>query len=286
MQERMRETVSKLSETWYPRDYLHKDNLDAAAAWISSELASTGAAVHDQTYTVSGTTYRNVVASYGPETPSRVVLGAHYDVVQDVPGADDNASGVAGLLEVGRLLAKDSPSVRIELVAFTLEEPPYFATADMGSAVHAKSLSDTKVECKAMIALEMIGYFSDQAGSQTFPVGGMESIYGDVGNFIAVVGRTDQKTLVDGVRATMAAASGLRTEPLAAPSSLTGVDFSDHRSYWTYSWPAVMVTDTAFYRNTNYHKPTDTQDKLDFGKMELVVVGVHAAVRELAGASP
>ncbi|MBI5534717.1 MAG: M28 family peptidase [Deltaproteobacteria bacterium] len=282
MQDRMRETVSKLSETWKPRDYKHKENLEAAASWISQELASTGATVKDQTYTVDGTTYRNVIASYGPDTTSRVVLGAHYDVVQDVPGADDNASGVAGLLEVGRLLSKDSPSLRVELVAFTLEEPPYFATANMGSAVHAKSLSDGKVECKAMIALEMIGFYSEEAGSQTFPVSGMESIYGNVGNFVAVVGRTDQKTLVDGVRATMAAASGLRTEPLAAPSSMTGVDFSDHRSYWTYSWPAVMVTDTAFYRNTNYHKSTDTQEKLDFGKMELVVVGVHAAVKELA----
>jgi Zn-dependent M28 family amino/carboxypeptidase len=284
MQERMRETVTKLSVTWYPRDYLHQSNLDAAAAWIGKELASTGASLSDQTYAIGGTTYRNVIASYGPDTPSRVIVGAHYDAVKDVPGADDNASGVAGLLEVGRLLAKDAPSLRVELVAFTLEEPPYFATGNMGSAVHAKSLSDGKVECKAMIALEMIGYYSEQAGSQTFPISGMTSIYGDVGNFIAVVGRSDQKTLVDGVRATMGSASGLRVEPLAAPSSMTGVDFSDHRSYWTYGWPAVMVTDTAFYRNGNYHKATDTQDTLDFAKMELVVVGVHAAVKELSAA--
>lgn len=280
--EYMRQIVQKLSVDLFPRDWSHPDHLNEAAAFISQKLTATTGEVREQTYTVSGNTYRNVIATLGPETESRVVVGAHYDAVEAAPGADDNASGVAGLLYLAALLSKETLPVRVELVAFTLEEPPHFATPGMGSAVHAAALADDDVPLIAMFAIEMIGYFSDKAGTQSFPVGGLEAIYGDVGDFIAVIGRTDQSALVDSVHGAMAKAMTLRAEKLAAPPSLKGVDFSDHRSYWAQGWPAVMITDTAFYRNDNYHRPTDTIDTLDFAKSVQVVKGLCAAVLEVA----
>jgi Zn-dependent M28 family amino/carboxypeptidase len=281
---RLESSVRTLVESFGPRDESHPENLDRVATWIRGELERTGGKVTDQPFQVGGATYRNVIAHFGPDTRDRVVVGAHYDTAGPLPGADDNASGVAGLLELARLLGSSRLQRRVELVAYSLEEPPYFASREMGSAFHARSLKAQGAQVRSMICLEMIGYFSDAPDSQEFPVSALRLAYPSRGNFILVVGRLGQGGLVRRVQQRMErAAAPLDVRSLIAPASLPGVDFSDHRNYWNEGWDAVMITDSAFYRNPNYHEERDTPDTLDYGRMARVVDGVHAAVLAEAG---
>ena len=280
---RLERDVKQLVEAFNPRGYRHTENLDRAAAFLGAELARAGGRVTEQTYTVEGRVYRNVLARFGPASPARVVVGAHYDAANDLPGADDNASGVAGLLELGRKLGEASPPGDVELVAFTLEEPPYFRSPDMGSARHARSLREANAEVTAMISLEMIGYFSDEEGSQSFPVAPLALLYPTVGNFIAVIGDFGSGSLVRTVKGAMLGATDLPVYSMNAPAAVQGVDWSDHRSYWAEGYPAVMVTDTSFLRNRRYHTAEDTPDTLDYTRMAKVVTGVYQAVVALSG---
>ncbi len=279
---RLRAHVSKLSTELAPRDESHVENLDRVAAYIKDEFSQTSALVSEQTYQVRGNTYRNVIAQFGPESEERIVVGAHYDTAGPLPGADDNASGVAGLLELAHLLNRQPPSLRVELVAFTLEEPPYFRTTKMGSSIHAQSLRMYNKRVRAMLCLEMIGYFSDAPNTQHFPGAVLSPFYPSAGNFIGVVGRLSDWSLTRKTKATMRNASPLPVYSINAPSFVTGVDFSDHSSYWDAGYSAVMITDTAFYRNRYYHTAEDTEEKLDYARMAMVVEGVYAAVVELA----
>jgi len=279
---RLKHDVRLISTTFSPRDHLHVENLDKVAAYLHDELATAGGRVSEQTLLAHGRTYRNVIASFGPEQGDRIVVGAHYDTFGPNPGADDNASGVAGLLELARLLGQTTLTRRVDLVAYTLEEPPYFGTPSMGSAVHAKSLKDEGVPLRCMISLEMIGYFSDARGSQDYPNRLVGLLYPSTGNFIGVVGNLGGVLLVRRIKAAMASATDLPVRSLNAPRSVVGIDFSDHMNYWDNGYDAVMVTDTAFFRNANYHTNLDTWLELDFIRMGKVVQGVHAAVVELA----
>jgi Zn-dependent M28 family amino/carboxypeptidase len=275
--------VRELSETFAPRDAAHTENLDRAAAYLRAEFERAGGRVSEQPFRVGSRTYRNVVASFGAEDGERVVVGAHYDTAGAQPGADDNASGVAGLLELARLLGEMPPTgARVDLVAYTLEEPPYFRSANMGSRVHADSLRSEGVRVRAMISLEMIGYFSDAEESQTYPVGLLKAFYPSRGNFIAVIGRFGRGSLVRRVKRAMTQATELPVYSINAPRAIPGVDFSDHLNYWNAGYEAAMITDTAFYRNPHYHAATDTPDTLDYKRMAMVVEGVRAAVLELA----
>jgi Zn-dependent M28 family amino/carboxypeptidase len=278
---RLETHVRALAETFAPRDESHPQNLDRAAAYIRRELQEAGGRVEEQPFEVGGTTYRNVIARFGPETRERIVVGAHYDAAGPYPGADDNASGVAGLIELARLLKRNTPRTQVELVAYTLEEPPHFASSTMGSAFHAAALKRQGIPLRAMIALEMIGYFTDAPDSQRFPLSGMKSLYPSRGNFITVAGKLGQGSLVRQVKKAMRSASPLGVEAISAPPSLPGVSLSDHRNYWEAGYPAVMITDTAFYRNDNYHTESDTPDTLDYKRMAMVVQGLHAAVMGL-----
>jgi hypothetical protein len=280
--ERLRAHVRALSEEFVPRDHSNPQNLNRAAAYIRDELRRAGGRVSVQDFEVRGATYRNVVASFGPERGERIVVGAHYDAAGPYPAADDNASGVAGLIELARLLSTESPETRVDLVAFALEEPPFFRTGHMGSAVHARSLRARGVRVRLMISLEMIGYFTDAAGSQRFPLAMLKAFYPTRGNFIAVVGKFGQGSAVRRVKAAMRRASPLPVHSINAPRWVPGVDFSDHASYWEAGYPAVMVTDTAFYRNPYYHTARDTPGTLDYARMAMVVQGIHAAVLRLA----
>jgi len=279
---RLEAHVRKLSIEFSPRDVTHVQNLDAAAAYIASEFKQTGATVQEQPYRVEGTSFRNIIASFGPDTGERIVVGAHYDAAGPMPGADDNASGVAGLIELARLLGARSPAMRVELVAYSTEEPPYFRTTGMGSSVHAESLRKANVKLRTMFSLEMIGYFSDARGSQHFPAGILGAFYPSTGNFIGVVGRVGDGLLTRRVKKSMSAASPLSVYSISAPSFIPGVDFSDQLNYWEAGYNALMITDTAFYRNQNYHTANDTVEKLDFKRMAMVVEGVYAAVNDLA----
>jgi hypothetical protein len=279
---RLEAHVRMLSTQLHPRDEGHPENLDRAAAYIRAELQRARGVVSEQPYEVNGKTYRNVIASFGPETAERIVVGAHYDTAGPLPGADDNASGVAGLLELAQLLSSQQLPMRVELVAFTLEEPPYFRTAHMGSAIHAASLRKQGVNVRVMISLEMIGYFSDQPESQKFPASFLGAFYPSRGNFIGVVGTLGEGLLVRRVKKAMRGASPLPVYSINAPSSVPGVDFSDQLNYWNAGYDAVMITDTAFFRNQNYHTAYDTPEKLDYKRMAMVIEGVYAAVLVLA----
>ncbi|MFT0214029.1 M28 family peptidase [Pseudomonas sp. F1_0610] len=271
--------VRFLSETVHPRNYSELDNLNAAADYIAKHFKQLNLTVEEQVFDIDGNAYRNIIASLGPKEGEVLIVGAHYDSFHDTPGADDNASGVAGLLELARLLSENPPSYPVQLIAYSLEEPPAFATQAMGSSVHARSLSDSKQKIKLMIALEMIGYFSDEKSSQQFPLKLLSKLYPDQGNFISVIGRLSDSAETRQVKALMLGATDLPVHSLNAPRALNVIDFSDHRNYWDADIKAVMVTDTAFFRNHNYHQLTDTASTLDYQRMAKVVQGVYAVVQ-------
>ena len=279
---RLEAHVRMLSETLVPRDHAHPENLDRVAAYIYSELTTAGGRVSDQPFEARGKTYRNVVALFGPDSPERIVVGAHYDTAGPLPGADDNASGVAGLIELGRLLGKANLAGRVELVAYSLEEPPYYRTPLMGSAVHAAELKQQGVHIRAMLSLEMIGYFSDEEGSQRYPVPGLSLFYPTRGNFVVVTGHLNTAPVVRRIKRAMTEATLLPVYSLNAPADMPGaVELSDHLNYWLEGYTAVMISNTAYYRNSNYHLKADTAEKLDYRRLAQVVQGVFAAVMSL-----
>lgn len=263
--------VKILSENFLPRNFHHPKNLDAAASYIQSNFNKYNSDTYLQSYQIEENEFSNVVSNYGPDTKEIVVVGAHYDAYSSHPGADDNASGVTGLLELGRLLSTLNLSKRVVLVAYTCEEPPQFASERMGSFVHANSVSRKTV--RLMISLEMIGYFSEDQGSQNFPVSILKYLYPEQGNYIAVVGEV-LSFEASSLKHTINRYTALDAYSINAPSFVPGVDFSDHRNYWALNYPAVMVTDTAFFRNKKYHKSTDTYDRLNYEHMSKVVYGV------------
>ncbi len=275
----LQQHVRAISESFYPRDYLHTQNLDACAEYIREQFEKSGAKVRVQEYQADGRTYRNVIARCGAGSDDLIVVGAHYDACDHTPGADDNASGVAGLIELAHLLARHPTGQNIELVAYTLEEPPYFTTPEMGSAQHAKSLRGADV--RGVIVLEMIGYFTDAPRSQDYPSPVLRLFYPGTGNFIALAGRTDQWRFMREFKSGMSGATALPVWSINASAKLPGLDFSDHRNYWDEGYDAIMVTDTAFYRNKKYHGAGDTWDRLDYRRMADVVVGVYEGVKGL-----
>lgn len=272
---RLEGVVRKLSEDFHPRNFRNTGNLNATADYIQAHFEQAGGRVEIQEFSVSGRSYKNVRAFFGDVSDSRMIIGAHYDSHDDTPGADDNASGVAGLVELAYLFQKHTLRRGIELVAYSLEEPPFFDSKYMGSYVHAKSIADESITVEAMIALEMIGYFDEAFGSQNYPTRLFDIIYPNTGNFIAVVGRMDQRNIISKVKAGMKGTSDLDVHSIAAPESVPGIDFSDHRNYWQFGYNAVMVTDTAFYRNHAYHTTEDTWDRLNYDKMANVVRAVY-----------
>jgi Zn-dependent M28 family amino/carboxypeptidase len=274
---RLEASVRRLASK--PRGYKNVENLDAVAAWIEEQLPKPT----EQVWEVEGHTYRNVSALFGPPgNGPRVVVGAHYDTADGLPGADDNASGVAGTLELARLFSQAPPPGRVEVVFWSLEEPPWFRKPEMGSARHADALADAGVEVRAALSLEMIGFFSDAEGSQHFPSPVLKLFYPTTASYIAIVGDTQQRSLVRTVKAAMRGASDLPVDSINAPTLIPGIDWSDHRSYWAHGWPAVMVTDTAMNRNANYHEATDLPETLDYVRMAKVVEGVYSAACALA----
>ncbi|MEM7223217.1 MAG: M28 family peptidase [Pseudomonadota bacterium] len=275
---RLERDVRALAAIEPPRNGQNVEGLDRAADHIAQAFAASGCVPALQSFELHHTLYKNVVCSFGPSDGPRVVIGAHYDVHGDHnPGADDNASGVAGVLELARMIAATAPDLghRIDSVAFTLEEPPYFHSAEMGSYVYARRLREERAEVALMIAVEMIGYFSDEPGSQGFPLAPLAWFYPDKGNFIAVVGLLGDRDLVARVKELMSLSPEMPVYSINAPRFVTGVDFSDHWSFWQQGYPAVMVTDTAFLRNPNYHRATDRPETLDYKRMAKVVEGLY-----------
>ena len=245
--------VEKLSLDFSPRDYANIENLDKVADYITREFISYGYAPTIQLFTVNGAEYKNVVVHIGEEIKRpKIIVGAHYDAAGPYPGADDNASGVAGLLELARLLKGRNVHRPITMVAYSLEEPPFFGSESMGSFVHAKSEKEHGADIELMISLEMLGYYSEEENSQNYPLGFLRLIYPGRADFIAIVDQLFSNSAYK-VKKAVSAHMSLKVYSINAPSIVPGIDFSDHRSYWLHGYNAVMITDTAFLRYPHYH---------------------------------
>jgi hypothetical protein len=261
-----------------PRDSKHPDVLKKVADWLAQDMTLPGARVTRQSYTVKNESFENIRVNFGPDAGPRIIIGAHFDAYRGLPGADDNGSGVAVLLELARLLSAQPPPVPVELVAWNLEEPPFFRTENMGSRIHARSLKEEGVPVKFAVSLESLGTYSEAPKSQSYPLPGMGVLYPDRGNFLALVGNYGSGWLLRKSKERMQEATSLPIWSINAPSWLVGIDFSDHGSYWKEGYPAFMVTGTAFYRNKRYHTPQDTPDQLDYEQMARVVQAVYGLI--------
>lgn len=279
--EALQRDVEMLSVTFAERNFLHIETLNQAAHFIHTQFSHASSETQLQTYTVDGDQYHNVIAHFGPKQGQPLIIGAHYDAFEETAGADDNASGVAGLLALAQLLKAHPPKIPVELIAYTLEEPPFFRTEDMGSRRHADQLAKDGITPRLVIALEMIGYFSDAPNSQQYPFAQLAWFYPTEANFIAVVGHFAGTQETRRVKAAMQSATDLPVLSINAPAMLTGIDFSDHASYWQHDMPAIMVTDTSFYRNKHYHHPTDIPSTLDYARMAKVVQGVYGVIKSM-----
>ncbi|MBF0338288.1 MAG: M28 family peptidase [Nitrospirae bacterium] len=281
----VKEIVYFLAREIGSRSYRNMFALEATVRYISQRLSDYGYSVSYQTYKYRGNVYRNIIAELrGKESPETVVIiGAHYDTVYSTPGADDNASGIAGLLEVARVVATSGFSKTVRFVAFAFEEFPAFISDQMASYVYARSLRERNENVELMICLEMIGYFSDKADSQRFPLPFFKWFYPREGNFIVVVGDTKARRFVSRIKHAFRKGSELAVESITAPRWIPGITFSDHKSFWKCGYDAVMITDTAFYRNPNYHRRSDTPDTLCYGSMAEVVSGLVCAIGAVAG---
>jgi Zn-dependent M28 family amino/carboxypeptidase len=259
--------------------------LNQTAEYIFSVFSQYADATYYQTFEVRGETYKNVVCRFGSANNNPlVVVGAHYDVDGEQEGADDNASGIVGLLELVRLLSHEKLDYPVEIVAYTLEELPFCFTENMGSTIHAKSLYDLRTSVYGMVALEMIGYFDDTPNSQSYPAKEMETVYGNKGDFILLAGKTDAGEFVKKFSAGFEKAATINTKKFNVPPNMvrnTGIDRSDHSSYWKFGYDALMITNTANFRNPNYHKKSDTMETLDIPKMMKVINAIVLAIKNL-----
>ncbi|HET7672446.1 MAG TPA: M28 family peptidase [Burkholderiales bacterium] len=265
--ERLRRHVSVLAESERNAD------LERPARYIESAFKAHGVAVESDWFVSRGRKVRNLQTP----GPAAIVVGAHYDSVFRSPGANDNASGVAVVIELAALLR--NPGIRF--IAFANEESPYFRGPDMGSWHSAQGSRQRGEPLRAMLSLEMLGYYRDEPGSQRYPPP-LSLLYPDRANFIAFVGDLGSRELVRRTIASFRRHAQFPSEGVAAPAIIPGIDWSDHWSFRQHGYPAMMVTDTAFNRYPHYHEPSDTADKLDYERMARVTLGLAAAIKELS----
>jgi Zn-dependent M28 family amino/carboxypeptidase len=275
--------VHALSVVIGTRSILEYGKIQEAERYILTFLEGQGIPFSLQGYDHEGNRYNNIVVTLegSSHRDESVIIGAHYDSISGSPGADDNASAVAVLLELCRDLKDYRPDRTLKMIFFVLEEPPSFMTPAMGSNVYATQARDQGENIVGMICLEMMGYFNDAEGSQAFPIPGMHWLFPDRGNFIGVVGNVHSRELTLAVAEALKVGSALPVEHLVALPFIPGVGLSDHGPFWKMGFRAVMVTDTAFYRNPNYHGAKDTIETLRFDKMSQLIRGMVHVVEYL-----
>lgn len=281
--DRLRETVTRLCGEFAPRRAERPENLAAVSGWIGSQLAEAGLAVEFQDYRAAGRLFRNVVGRRpGGADPAAgtYVIGAHYDAYGDSPGADDNASGVAVLLELARTLPRVRPKRTQLFVAFGPAEPPLAGSDQTGSHVFARKLVADGVAVQLMISLDSVGYYSDRPRSQGFPYLALRLLYPDRGNFLAIVGDLHAGAAIERVKRGMLAMRSIPVHSLRASPGWVGHDLLDHGAFLGLGLPAVQVTDTAFMRFPYYHLAEDTPEKLDYERMAAVVQALHGVLWE------
>lgn len=280
----LRRDVERLSVSIGERNLRRYPALAQAADWIEQELTAAGLTVTRQPFTVQALSCHNLEAEIrGTALPGEiVVVGAHYDSAAGTPGANDNATGVAALLELARRFAPQRPARTLRFVAFANEEPPYFQTSAMGSWIYAHGCRKRNENLTAVLSLETIGYFDTRPGTQHYP-SPFDLLYPAEGDFIAVVGNVGSRQLVRQVVASFRRHARFPSEGGAVPGMIDGVGWSDHWSFWQEGYSAVMVTDTALFRYPYYHQPNDTPDKINFEYLARVVQGLAEVVADLAG---
>ncbi|MFP4487523.1 MAG: M28 family peptidase, partial [Campylobacterales bacterium] len=266
----MEATLKYLTSIQPPRNYKNLDSLNRVAEYLKSRFEGFGLQTEYMPYMIEQREYKNIIATINPNAKHRLVMGAHYDVYGEFQGADDNASAVAGLVQSAKLLSCEDISIRIDFVAFSTEEPPYFLNGNMGSQRHAKMLKEQGVELIGVINYEMIGYFSDEPNSQNYPYPLMEMIYPNTGNFIAAVANESSKEFLEEL-GLKNAYKKIGYESMLLPDDVAHIAASDQISYWEQGYKGVMISDTAHFRNPNYHTKNDTIDTLDIEKMGFVV---------------
>jgi len=270
---RMKEDVRFLTEIRPFRNYENIESLEKVVSYIKEQLSNINVGHAEQKWLAEENEYKNILCSYQPQKQKRLIMGAHYDVCGDTPGADDNGSAVSGLLETIRLVFESKPELDygIDFVFYCLEEPPFFGTKQMGSYVHAKSVSKNKDNIIGMICYEMIGYFSDEKNSQDFPMPGLNLIYPSRGNFIMTVGIPEYESFNKKVFKGMKKKSKVPVYNFSHRLGRSLASMSDQRNYWKFDIPALMINDTSFMRNDNYHKLSDDMETLDYNKMSEVI---------------
>jgi Zn-dependent M28 family amino/carboxypeptidase len=263
------------------RNTFHPENLHRAADLVERELAAAGYRVERQSYQTSEDIRSdNLIVEIPGRSKEIVVIGAHYDSVLGTVGADDNASGVAALLALARRFAGTKPARTLRFVAFANEEPPHFQSANMGSYQYAKRCHERKEKIVAMISLETIGYYSDEPRSQHYPAP-LAAMYPTVGNFIGFATNVGSRALLNRCVSAFKRGSKFPIESAALPEMVPGIGWSDQWSFWQFGWPAIMVTDTAPFRNPHYHEASDRPETLDYARLGQVVEGMAAVVEEL-----
>jgi Zn-dependent M28 family amino/carboxypeptidase len=252
------------------------EDLDTPARYIEQALAAHGLSPASHAFESAGRRVRNIEVN---PREAALVVGAHYDTVPGSPGADDNASGVAALIELAGLLGPKGLPIRF--VAFANEEEPYFMGPDMGSWVSAKRSRERGERLRGMLSLEMLGYYSEEPRSQRYPPL-LHLFYPDRADYIAFVGDIGARALVRDAIRLFRKHAAFPSEGVAAPAFVPGITRSDHWSYRNLGFPAIMVTDTAYNRNPHYHRASDTPDKLDYERLARVTLGLASVLRELA----
>ncbi len=284
--EKLSATVTALAVEIGPRDLYNNNRarLRRTEAYITARLRKAGYKVEFQEYLSSGVKVKNIIAvKPGAAAPKEIIIvGAHYDTFNN-PGADDDASGIAGLLELAEYAAPGKYGRTIKFTAFVNEEPPFFREAGMGSVVYAKAAAARKENIKAALILEMTGYYTEASVSQRYPplIG---PFFPGRGNFIAQVSNFSSRALARRADAAFKAASSLPIETVSLPTFVEGIDYSDHASFWAAGYPAVMFTDTSFYRNPNYHKRSDLPPTLNYTYMAAFLDGMKGVLDDLAAA--
>ena len=285
IEEALRKHLEVLCNDIGDRTPFRPGKLRRAADYIRSVFEDAGLAVAEQGYEFEGEPVANLIATLPGAAPSNsyYLVGAHYDTVPGTPGADDNGSAVAVLLELGKRLARNPPKVPVRLVAFTLEEPPAFRSGKQGSRIFVKSLEKTGEEVLGAIVLEMVGYTTPR---QEYPFVLTWAGYPEEGNFIGIIGNWSSRGFGKAVLRGFQNNPRLPVESLFMPFNgrlLPATRLSDHASFWDAGLGAVMVTDTAFFRNPHYHLPSDRPHTLDYGFMAELVTSLEKALEELAG---
>ena len=274
--------VYRLASEIGERNVFHPQALHAAEDYIRHSWQQQGYEVAAQEYRVNEVRSANLEVSLrGAQRPEQIILlGAHYDSVQGSPGANDNASGVAALLELSRLFRDQAPACSLRFVAFVNEEPPFFCSGQQGSWRYAKAARRRGDDIRLMLSLETMGYYRDEPGSQRYPPL-FRFFFPDRANFIALVANFRTRSLLRRLVKAFKTATDFPVQQVATFAAIPGVGWSDHLAFWLKGYKALMVTDTAFYRYPYYHSAEDTAEKLDYDKLATVALGLYTALQAL-----